>query len=207
MLQLLQGFALSTDYWSYLYPISASTDPVEPRTVAELGALFSRNEVRDGALTLVARNDATLSALAAISTVTGATDLDFLQRHFAVLDLAAITAAAASIQGLLATLQADPQLALRPFVMRYVDGTDHQPYEVGQVIEAIESSVASSPPHCISSEDCWFLWDVFCYVKSVLSLLEAASASGNAVVFARLTELYEKALNADVAAQAQGTVS
>jgi hypothetical protein len=43
--------------------------------------------------------------------------------------------------------------------------------------------------------------------SSVLSLLEAASASGNAVVFARLTELYEKALNTDAAVQAQGNVS
>jgi hypothetical protein len=143
--------------------------------------------------------------LLAISAVTATRDLDFLQSRFALLDPPAIAAASASITRLLSRLEAVPQLALHPFLVRYVDGTDHQPYEAGQVLEAINSSVVVTPPNCISSEDCWFLYDVFSYLKSVRQVLKVANENSHRIVFARFTELYESALAADAVAEAHGT--
>lgn len=198
----VKGVAVSTDYWSFVFPAARAVRPAAPKTVDELGELLGADTL-PRTLQLTARNDLTLTHLLAIADVAGTGGLAFLGTPFAVLGASETVATMEAIDSLLSMLRTQPQLALHPFVTRYVDGTLHQPYEESQVIEALDASFACSPPDVISSEDCSFLWDVFAYLKSLRQLLERAQRSGEDVVFARVNELYEQTSSVEP----QGTVS
>ncbi len=183
---------MTTDYCSWTLAADAAQPPAEPCTAKELSALYDRAIASpDEFICLFSDNDNTLGCLREIARFIDEPAFEFLQQRFVVLDEAQMRRTADAIARLLARARSTPCDLIAPFEETLTDGRRYQPFDIGQVADALDSAVTKYGNDAINAVETHFLWGMFTYLNSLQRLLSAALRDGRSVVFLRYNELSE----------------